>query len=82
MEFETQNAVKNYVNNKIDEFLEFSCENPHLIDFMIGGNDDSLYTATSDITKTIKNLNVMKEHFNLKRQNASVKKKKCLILNE
>ena len=68
MELETQNAIKNYVNNEIDEFLELSCENPHLMDFMTGGNDDSLYTVTSDITKKIKNLNVMKEQFNLKRQ--------------
>ena len=68
LELETQNAIKNYVNNEIDEFLELSCENPHLMDFMTGGNDDSLYTVTSDITKIIKNLNVMKEQFNLKRQ--------------
>ena len=64
LELETQNAIKNYVNNEIDEFLELSCENPHLMDFMTGNNDDSLYTVTSDITKIIKNLNVMKEQFN------------------
>ena len=55
LELETQNVIKNCSEN----------ENPP---FMIGGNENSLYTVTSDVTKEKKNLNMMKEQFNLKRQ--------------
>ena len=51
LELETQNVIKNYLNEEIDKFLELSCENPHLMDFMTGGNDEALYTVTSDVTK-------------------------------
>ena len=69
LELETQNAIKNYVNNEIDEFLELSCENPHLMDFMTGGNDDSLYTVTSDITKKNKKFKCDERTIQLKASN-------------
>ena len=72
LELETQNAIKNYVNNEIDEFLELSCENPHLMDFMTGGNDDSLYTVTSDITKKnktfVKNICILLTYVHYKKK--------------
>ena len=69
LELETQNAIKNYVNNEIDEFLELSCENPHLMDFMTGGNYDSLYTVTSDITKKNKKFKCDERTIQLKASN-------------
>ena len=35
---------------------------------MIGGNDDALYTVTSEVKKKIKNINVWKKQSNLNRQ--------------
>ena len=72
LELETQNAIKNYVNNEIDEFLELSCENPHLMDFMTGGNDDSLYTVTSDITKKNKKFKCDERTIQLKASNKNL----------
>ena len=63
LDFETQNVIVNCTNNvitdcannvndnEISDFLQLSCEDPNLMDFMVGGNDEALYTVTSDKTK-------------------------------
>ena len=91
LDIETINAIKNCTNevpdNEIYNFLQLSCKDCHLMDFMydecdandpeidqifqdlvglyitynMTRGDDTLYTVTNDVTKKIKNLNVMKE---------------------
>ena len=80
LDFETQNVIVNCTNNvitncvnnvndnKISDFLQLSCEDPNLMDFMVGGNDEALYTVTSDKTKENKKFKCDEELFNLNQQ--------------
>ena len=43
LDSETQNVITNCTNNvtynEISNFLQLSCEDPYLMDFMVGGNE-------------------------------------------
>ena len=60
LDLETQNVIRDcaneVTNEEIDQFLQQSCENTHLMDFMFGGNEVPLYTVLSDTSKENKKL--------------------------
>ena len=66
LDLETQNVTRACANEvtdlEINEFLQQSWENTHLLDFMFGGNEVPLYT----VLKNTKSLSVMNERFNLR----------------
>ena len=55
MDIKTKNVIANRANiltdNDIIDFAQLSCEDPNLMDFMVGVNDDALIAVTSDLTK-------------------------------
>ena len=89
LDIETQNAIwacaneaENEINDaQISEFLQMSCEDSHLMDFMfdtpvvlldaqmIGCNDDALYTVTSEVKKENKKNKCMEKTIQLKASN-------------
>ena len=46
LDIKTQNVIANcaiiVTDNDIIDFAQLSCEDPNLMDFMVGGNDDAL----------------------------------------
>jgi len=77
LDLETQNVIRDcaneVTNEEIDQFLQQSCENTHLMDFMFGGNDVPLYTVLSDTSKENKKFKCNERTIQLKASNKELR---------
>ena len=69
LDIETQNVIRacaeEVENEEINAFLELSCNDPHLMDFMFGGND-AYYTFENEFTRKNRKFNCREKVIKLK----------------
>ena len=75
LDIETQNVIRACAeeaeNEEINAFLELSCEDPNLMDFMFGGND-AYYTVENEFTRENRKFNCREKVIKLKASDRSL----------